>query len=190
MATTLAPAIPKLTYADLDLIPKEREGDRQELFDGELVVTPSPIPAHQLVTGNLLRGVGGHVVGNDLGRVYVAPIDVKFAPGSVAVPDLVFVRRERLEIVGAKAILGAPDLIIEVLSPSTKRRDLGRKKAMYERFGVPEYWVTSIDRRTITLFVLQNRRYEELTQGKDGPRSIVLPDLDLRWNDIFFGVEG
>ncbi len=188
MATTLAPPIPQLTYADLDFIPTEREGDRHELFDGELVVTASPIPAHQKVTTNLTVAVGTHVRVGGLGELYTAPIDVKFAPGSVAVPDLVFVRRERLGIVGAKAIVGAPDLIVEVLSPSTRRRDLGRKKGMYERYGVPEYWVTSIDRRTVTVFVLRDRRYEALPQGDEELRSLVLPDLELRWEDVFFGV--
>lgn len=126
MATTTA--IPKLTYDDLAVIAKEREGDRQELFEGTLVVTPSPIPPHQLVSSRLIRWVGTHVETRDLGEIFPAPIDVRFAPGVVAVPDLVFVRRDRLEIVGAQAIDGAPDLIVEVLSPSTRRRDLGPKK--------------------------------------------------------------
>jgi len=190
MATTaaLSPPIPKFTYADLDLVPQQREGDRHELFDGELVVTASPIPAHQVVALNFSRGIGNHVIPNELGEVYTAPIDVKFAPIWVAVPDLVFVRRERMAIVGAKSINGAPDLIVEVLSPSTRKRDLGRKKLTYERFQVPEYWVTSIQQRTVTVFVLRDRRYEELPQEGDTLRSLVLPDLALRWSDVFRGV--
>ncbi len=184
----MAPQTRTWTVADLDVLPQDQPGDRHEIIDGVVFVTPSPVPFHQSVSiefSSELREVArrGH-----LGRIYTAPIDVQFSPGSVAVPDLVFVRRERLGIVGAKAIVGAPDLIVEVLSPSTRRRDLGRKKGMYERYGVPEYWVTSIDRRTVTVFVLRDRRYEALPQGDEELRSLVLPDLELRWEDVFFGV--
>jgi Uma2 family endonuclease len=188
MATTLAPPTPKLTYADLDVIPTEREGDRHELFDGELVVTPSPIPAHQLITSRLDRWVGNHVEAEDLGEVFVAPIDVEFAPMWVAVPDLVFVRKERMAIVKAKAIVGAPDLIVEVLSPSTRRRDLGRKKAMYERFGVPEYWIVDHRQRNVPVFVLNDGHYEALPAGERVIPSVVLPRLEILLERLFAGL--
>lgn len=130
--------VPRLTYDDLTFVPQAREGDRHELFDGELVVTPSPVPAHQIVSDNIVHALNTIVRSNRLGRVVTAPIDVKLTPTVVAVPDIVFIRRERLDIVGQKAIEGAPDLIVEILSPSTRRRDLGTKRALYERFGVPE----------------------------------------------------
>ncbi len=179
MATFLPPAIPKLTYADLDVVPKEREGDRQELFDGELVVTASPVPAHQMEASNLTIRVGGHVLAGDLGRLSTAPIDVRFAPGAGAVPDLVFVRREQLGSAAAEAIRGAPDLIVGVLSPSTRRRDLGRKTAISERFKVPECWIASPKAQSVTVFVLGDGGYEERPQAGDTPRSSVLPDLVL-----------
>ena len=89
MAT--ATTIPLLTYDDLDFIPKEREGDRHELFDGVLVVTPSPIPAHQIVSANVVHELETVVRPNRLARVLAPPIDVKSPPPLVTVPAVVFV---------------------------------------------------------------------------------------------------
>lgn len=177
MAT--ATAVPLLTYDDLDVIPSEREGDRQELFDGELIVTPSPTPPHQRATLRLVRQVDAAVLRADIGELFVAPIDVVFAPKVVAVPDLVFVRRDNLGIVGPKAIVGVPDLIVEILSPSTRRRDLGIKKALYQRFGVPEYWTVDLTRRVVTACLLDDRRYRCLDHASGALRSTVVPGLDV-----------
>ena len=190
MATTLAPPTPKLTYADLDVVPTAREGDRQELFDGELVVTASPVPDHQAVVLRAGRRFAEHVEVDDLGDVFMAPIDVVFAASAVAVPDLVFVRNERREIITANAIVGTPDLIVEVLSPSTRRRDLGRKKGMYERFGVPEYWVIDLDARAVTVFVLRDGRYATVPHDGVVVRSTVLPAFEIRIADLFVRLSG
>jgi len=189
LATTASvrTTVPLLTYDDLDFIPQEREGDRHELFDGVLIVTPSPIPAHQLLT---IRCVGRFEVATDgwsLGQVYTAPIDVVFASKLVAVPDLVYVARDRLSIVGPKAIEGAPDLIVEILSPSTKRRDLRAKRALYERFGVREYWLVDPKARSVTVLVLRGDVYEPLPPA-DVVTSTVLPGLAVDLADLFAGI--
>ena len=186
MAT--ATTTPLLTYDDLDFIPKEREGDRHELFDGVLVVTPSPIPAHQIVSDNVVHEFNAVVRPNRLGRVLAAPIDVKFTPTLVAVPDVVFVSRERLGIVGPKAIEDAPDLIVEILSPATKRRDLRTKRALYERFGVREYWLLDPKARSATVLVLRGDRYEPLPIEEGRISSTVIPGLDVEADALFAGV--
>lgn len=186
--TTARTSVPLLTYADLDFVPKEREGDRHELFDGVLVVTPSPIPAHQIVSNNTVLELNAVVRPNLLGQVFAAPIDVVFAPKLVAVPDVVYVSHERLRIVGPKAIEGAPDLIVEILSPSTKRRDLRAKRALYERFGVREYWILDPKTRTAPVDVLTGDRYAPLPI-KDGViRSTVVPGLEVAVTALFRGV--
>ena len=188
MATmTTVTTAPGLTYVDLDFVPKEREGDRHELFDGELIVTPSPVPDHERLTIRLAFQFGDAVWAG-LGEVFTAPIDVKFRPGIVAVPDLVFVSRERLGIVGRTAINGAPDLIVEILSPSTHRRDLGQKKALYERFGVREYWVVDPRARSVAVFVLRAGRYKPLPIAGGVVRSTVVPGLAVDVAALFHGL--
>lgn len=186
MAT--ATAVSPLTYDDLDVIPQQRAGDRHELIEGTLVVTPSPAPLHQRVSLRLVRDMDDAVRPDDLGEVFIAPIDVVFAPKVVAVPDIVFVRRERLGIVGAKAIDGVPDLIVEVLSPSTRRRDLGAKKALYERFGVPEYWTVDLTRQVVAVCVLDDGRYRCLDHAAGTLRSTVIPELHVEVASLFAGV--
>ena len=175
MATTVRP----LTYADLDRIPQEREGDRHEILDGVLVVTPSPIPLHQGASGELFYVFQTFVRPRRLGRVFAAPIDVVFAPSQVAIPDLVFVSRARLHIIGPSSIEAAPDIVVEVLSPSTRSRDLGKKKALYARFGVREYWIVDPVARTIAVHVLRGDRFDLLPNEGGTARSEVLPGLTV-----------
>jgi Uma2 family endonuclease len=185
MAT--APAVPRLTYDDLTFVRQAREGDRHELFAGELVVTSSPVPAHQIVSDNIVHSLNVAIRPNRLGRVFAAPIDIKFTPTIVAVPDVVYIRWERLDIVGQKAIEGTPDLIVEILSPSTRRRDLGTKRALYERFGVPEYWIVDPRARRVTVHVLRGDQYEPLSETGT-VRSTVLPELAIQVEELFAGV--
>ncbi len=137
---------PRLTYADVQALPDD--GKRYELLEGELVVSPAPTPKHQKVTGRtyafLLRAEDG-----GYGEAYVAPVYVVFDDEEVTEPDVIFVRRERLGIVTASEVRGAPDLVVEVLSPSTRRRDLRVKMQIYARFGVPFYWVADPDAETV-----------------------------------------
>lgn len=181
----MATAVRLLTYDDLDQIPQDREGDRHEIIDGVLVVTPSPIPLHQNASGDLFFRFESFVRPRRLGRVFAAPIDVVFAPRQVAVPDLVFVARDRLHIIGPKAIDGAPDLIVEILSPSTRGRDRGEKMALYARFGVREYWLVDPVARSIDLHVLRGDHYELLPNEGGVVRSTVLAGLTVDVVEFF-----
>ena len=178
-----------LTYDDLDTIPQEREGDRHELIDGELVVTPSPIPRHQIVLTNLVYRLESHNDAEDLGVLLPAATDIRLAPGTVLIPDLCFILKHRLDVIGPKAVLGPPDLVVEILSPGTRRRDLTVKRALYAVFGVPEYWVVDPEERTVTVLALTGDRYESVPVGEDGMiRSRVLPGLTVGLPAVFKGL--
>lgn len=134
MATTRA------RFIEEDLAAMPDDGRRYELYDGEIYVSPAPVPAHQRVSANthalLLRAeMAGH------GVSFAAPIEVKLGRGRVVQPDLIFIRRERLAIIGETQIVGAPDLVVEIVSPSSRKRDLGWKLRAYEAAGIPFYWV-------------------------------------------------
>ena len=148
------------TYAELDRLPESETGDRYEVIEGELVVTPSPIPLHEDLTMELTFVVGPFVRDGHLGRIYTAPIDVVFDERVVVIPDFVFVQLDRLHIVGPKAIEGPPDLVVEILSPSTSGRDLGVKMELYARFGAREYWILDPGARSLTIHSLEDGRYE------------------------------
>lgn len=127
-----------VTYADYLALD---DGQRYEVVDGVLHVTPAPVPRHQIVAAALFRVLDGWVHPRRLGLVLFAPSDVVLSDIDVVQPDVFFVARARLEIVGPKAIEAAPDLVVEVLSPSTRKLDRGAKLAAYARFGVAEHWL-------------------------------------------------
>lgn len=150
----MAQQIAKLTYDDLQQFPDD--GLRRELIDGVLYVSPSPVTRHQLTVVELI--VALHAFSASAGgQVLTAPFDVKFSDHDVTEPDVLFVTDpSRL---GEKFLDVAPDLLIEVSSPSTKGRDRIRKRALYERFGVPEYWIVDLDHDVIEAYVLDGGRY-------------------------------
>jgi Uma2 family endonuclease len=140
----------KMTYDEYCLLPEDR--NQYELFDGELVMTPSPSREHQRIAGKLYARLVDHVEKNSLGEAYIAPLDTIFDPYTTLQPDILFVSKERLPEVGRERIEGAPDLVVEVLSPSTFHKDLRRKMTVYSRFGVQEYWIVDPEMKTIELY--------------------------------------
>ncbi len=185
----MAPQTRTWTVADLDVLPQDQPGDRHEIIDGVVFVTPSPVPFHQSVSIEFSSELREVVRRGRLGRIYTAPIDVQFSERDRAVPDIAFVSRERLGIVGPVRIDGAPDLIVEILSPSTRRRDTTTKRALYERYGVREYWLIDPIARTVTVDVLRGGRYELLPQFDGVLRSAVLPGLAIEVAAVFAAAE-
>ena len=146
-----------LTYEDYCALPND--GRRYEILEGELAVTPSPSIAHQRFSRNLLVLLHNHVRDHQLGEIFSAPCDVILEKTSVVVPDLLFVSRERLGIVTDRGVEGAPDLIVEILSPGTARRDRVEKAQLYARHGVRHYWLVDPDARTVEAFELAEGQY-------------------------------
>jgi Uma2 family endonuclease len=130
----------KLTYDDFLLFPDD--GKRHELIDGEHYVTPSPNTKHQRVSGNLYFFIRAWLEDHPIGQVFYAPFDVVFSRFDVVEPDLLYLSNQRVaEIVTTQHVTGAPDIVIEIGSPGTRKRDETIKRRLYERSGVSEYWV-------------------------------------------------
>ena len=185
MATT----VKRLTYDDLEAIPQEREGDRHEIIDGELVVTPSPIPNHQDVSANIFFALQQVVRAQKLGKVYSAPIDIRFTPDNVLIPDLIFIARDRLHVIGPRAVDAPPDLVVEILSPGTRQRDLTVKRDLYAQFGVREYWVVDPAARTAVVLERIGNGFQTVPFSEDGTiQSRVLPELRLTLEAMFEGI--
>ena len=176
---------PRVSYADLERTPED--GRRYELYDGEVYVVPAPIPLHQVVQYTLaeaLRAIcrqhGGFAVGS--------PIDIVFSDYDVVQPDLIVFGPARAHLVDLHtAIRHAPDLCVEILSPSTEATDRGRKLQMFARYGVPEYWIVDPVSASIEIHRLEAGTYllVQRAAGDDDVESSVLAGTALRAGSIF-----
>ncbi len=169
----------KFSYEDLQHIPPDR--NRYEIVDGELFVTPSPIPLHQRIVGNLFAELRQYVRKKRLGEVFVAPLDVVFTSSTVLEPDLIFVSRSRAHMVGEKNLSGPPDLAVEVMSESTVQLDREIKPKQYALYGVSEFWLVDPTGRTVEIFRLKEGEYELAAQLGFGEKltSPLFPGLGL-----------
>ena len=147
----------RLTYADLELMPDD--GLRHEIIDGEHYVTASPVTRHQRISARLFMALQSFLAAHPLGEVFYAPYDVVMSFHDVVVPDLIYVSHSRAHLITAKNLQGAPDLVIEILSPSTRPRDERLKRDLYERVGVEEYWLIDPDTDTLTVYRSQDARF-------------------------------
>lgn len=174
----------KLTYQDYVLLPDD--GKRYEILDGDLYVTPSPTARHQKVSFNLSLALGQHVRANRLGEVFAAPLDVILADDTIAQPDIMFVSNERFQIV-RDWVHGAPDLVIEILSPGTRERDRTLKRHLYARHGVRELWLVDPKANVIEVHRLDpaTETPPRMFTDQDTLTSEVLPSLDLPLGTIW-----
>jgi Uma2 family endonuclease len=148
----------KLTYDDFLLFPDD--GKRHELIDGEHYVTPSPNTKHQAVSGNLHFQMRAWLEQHPVGRVFYAPFDIVFTQFDVVEPDLLYMSNERAAgILTAKHVTGAPEIVIEIGSPGTRKRDETIKRRLYERSGVSEYWVVDPDLDTVRVYRREGDRF-------------------------------
>jgi Uma2 family endonuclease len=141
---------PPLTYQDLLRLPEDLL--RHELIDGEHYVSPAPELKHQGIVVNLARILSSFVRAHQIGRVLVAPVDVLFSEYDVVEPDVLYVSSARAERLAKSYVAGAPDLVVEVLSPSSRRVDRTKKYRLYEAHGVPEYWIVDPVAETLEVF--------------------------------------
>jgi Uma2 family endonuclease len=145
-----------LTYEDLQAFPEDNF--RRELIDGELIVTPAPSTRHQDVVLELGARLLAHVKEHG-GKVFIAPTDVFFSDTNVVEPDVLYVRPENVARVEKKLVRSAPDIVVEVSSPSTRRLELVRKHELYARFGVPEYWYVDLEADRVEVYRLGAGHY-------------------------------
>ena len=145
----------KYTVEDYLAIPDEYP--RYELLEGELVEMVSPTSRHQIVSRRLFKILDAYCDAKDLGEVFYAPLDVLLARQVVVQPDILFIVKARTAKLIGERITGAPDLVIEILSPTSSTRDLNQKRKLYARYGVPEYWIVDPDDQTIEVQRLQGK---------------------------------
>src|SRR5688572_2361398 len=168
----------KLTYDDFVLFPDD--GMRHELIDGEHYVTPSPNFKHQAVLGNLHLLIGGWLQAHRIGRVMLSPFDVVFTIFDVVEPDLLYLSNERAaQVLTAANVRGVPELVVEVGSPSTRKRDETIKRRLYERSGVSEYWVVDPDLDVVRVYRNRDGRFDRpVGLRADAGDVLTSPPLD------------
>ena len=132
---------------------------RYEIIDGALLMAPSPTDEHQDWASELHLLMAPFVRRNKLGRLFIAPFDLILDEENTVQPDLIFVSTSKLGIIQRRGIFGVPDLLVEIISPSTVRRDRYEKKELYARFGVPEYWLVDPANSAVEVLSLQSGAY-------------------------------
>jgi len=183
MSASVAPE--RLTYDDL-LLARET-GNRYELIEGELYLVASPSPLHQRVALRLATGFNAAVGDGEAGQAYAAPIDVRFADGSVVQPDVVVVLPDRLHLVRHNLIEGTPSLVVEVASRSSRSVDRGAKLRVYAANGVPEYWYVEAETRSVVTHAEPvGNAYAQVRRETERVRSVTLPEVVFELNERFW----
>jgi Uma2 family endonuclease len=174
----------RFTYSDYLQLPEDK---RYEILDGELCVVPAPNIGHQRVGLRLKLALFKYVEDHSLGEVFDAPCDVVLSEENVVHPDILFVSSRRHHIVGPANVGGAPDLAVEILSPSRRGADLEIKRKIYARFGVQEYWTVDPDAGTVEVLVWSESGYASagVYAITDRLSSPLLPELNLPLSEIF-----
>jgi Uma2 family endonuclease len=154
---------PRTGMEAFELMP---EGTLCQLINDVIIMSPAPTPDHQSVSGIIYEEISRLVKTKKLGKVFYSPIDVYLNDKNVFQPDIVFISKERSEIIDwNRGIMGAPDLVVEVLSKGSQKYDLNDKKVGYETSGVKEYWVVDPKTKWCEGFILQNGAYKSLGEG-------------------------
>jgi Uma2 family endonuclease len=171
----------RFTYEDYLSVP-EGSPERFEIIDGELFVTPTPRFRHQQVVVNVSRVLSTLAIDHGLGEVVSGPITVRLADDSVTEPDVIFLRTERLGIVERGRVHGAPDLVVEVLSPSNRDYDRGLKRRRYLASGVPELWILDADEDTVEVWrpgATEPETLREIVTWRVGERTFEVALADI-----------
>lgn len=180
------PKIKLLTYDDYAKLTPPESGN-YELHKGQIVYMPTPIPLHQLISSELHILLGFFIKTHGLGKLIAAPMDTVFTQNDTLQPDLLFISKDRLDIIGEKKIEGAPDLVIEIYSPSNSTKEMSYKKYIYETCGVKEYWVIYPEKTMIRQY--ENRENELFSMGdfniNDTLKSLIIEGFELKVSDIF-----
>ncbi len=177
----------KLTYDDYAAFPED--GRRHEIIDGEHYVVPSPIIKHQAISRKLEFALVKYLEQNPIGTVFDAPCDVVLSDLDVVQPDILYIANEHSAIITEKNVRGAPDLVIEIISESTRHTDEITKRKLYERFGVSEYWVVDPVVDTVKIHRLIEGRYQRVVEisNETGGRleTPLLPDFVMEIGAVF-----
>lgn len=179
----------RFVYEDYKSLP-ESMAKRYELLNGEILMVPAPTTTHQFLSRNIGYLLHGFVRKHELGAVLSSPVDVVFGEGDareIVQPDVLYICSERAGIIVVEEICGAPDLIVEVLSPGTETRDRTYKKHLYERYGVREYWIIDPISETVEVYKSSGAEFDDplIYRAVDTLRSALFVGLDIDLQEVF-----
>ena len=174
-----------VTYDDYRQLPDD--GKQYQIIGGELYMTPAPTTIHQRILFKLAQAIASHAADHNLGEILIAPVDVILSMTDVVQPDIVFVAKERMNIITQKNIVEAPDLVVEVLSGHTETIDRKKKRELYARHGVREYWIVDPEAKTIDQFLNENGQLTRTHTIKSGETlaSKIVEGLQVSVDEIF-----
>lgn len=150
---------PRTMYQVWESLP---EGTLCQLVNNNLVMSPAPVNAHQVVLNKINYQLLRFLEVTQMGEVRIAPYDVHFSKRNIFQPDIIFIANENLHKIESKGLVGVPDLVIEILSPGTAHVDMGEKKDIYEQYGVKEYFIVDPATKTVTLLILEGKEFLEM----------------------------
>jgi len=175
------------TYEDYLLFPED--GKRYEIIEGDYHMSPAPRTRHQTASANLLTFLNVYLRRTKAGKVFDAPTDVILSDINIVQPDLLVILAARASIITDANIQGAPDMVIEILSETTRKMDEVVKKKLYERHGVLEYWIVDPELALVKIYRLTDGRYakaEEVAQERgETLTTALLPGLDISLTELF-----
>ncbi len=171
------------TYTDYLTLDDEK---RYEIIEGELFMAPAPLVFHQEISSELFGMIWTFVKKNELGKVLAAPIDVILSDNSITQPDIVFVAKDNYQVIAKHGLIGPPDFVVEIISPSSIRRDRHQKKMLYEKFGIKEYWIVDPANKSIEQFNIVDGKYEltGFAAEKGTVISQVIDGLEIKVEEI------
>jgi Uma2 family endonuclease len=177
----------KFTYEDYLLFPED--GKRHELIDGDYFMSPAPRTKHQRISSTLHRMISGFVYERKLGHLFAAPTDVVLSDISVVQPDMLFISTARAAIITDKNIQGAPDLVVEILSESSRKTDEITKRKLYEMYGVCEYWIIDPELSTVKVYRTTDKGYvrtnELSVEANESLNTPLLQGLSISLSELF-----
>jgi Uma2 family endonuclease len=173
------------TYEDYINLPDD--GKRYEIIDGELYLLPTPNLPHQSILGNLFCMIAGFLKEKEYGEIFLSPLDVVFSNINIIQPDLIFVAKENFNIIRPENIRGTPDLLIEILSTKTEKRDRTIKLKTYSKFGVQEYWMVHEEKETVEVWRRKDDQlnFHSLLDRTQTLTTPLLPGLEISLEKIF-----
>ena len=178
---------PKRVYTYQDYLEMPEDGHHYEIINGELLMTPAPITLHQKISLKIVELFLQFLRNNPIGELFYAPVDVVFSEIHVVQPDIFFILKERADLITEKNISGAPDLVIEIISPTSAYYDLIEKKEIYEKFGVREYWIVDPKKHRLEIYLNEDGKFrlKQRAERSGAANSIILNGLAIQLDRIF-----
>ncbi len=150
------------------------EGTLCQIINDKLIMSPAPIIAHQMILNKINIALSIFLIKKPLGEILISPVDVRFSKQNILQPDILFIKNENLDRIKKNNVFGAPDIVIEILSPSTSHYDLEEKKLVYERHGVQEYFIVEPNAKSVMTYFLKDGIYEQQKSRNGRIKSAIL----------------